>query len=270
MRAAIVLTVLAAAGCAQNMTVYRPAAVVPGKELIPSYQIPSGSPKGALRVLTLGGERLPVGPGAPDVYLHFRLSAENDADAAPWTLDPNEQFLVFEGGTLPPAYSQTSQASPVLSLARGERGYLDVYYPMPDIDPARVSLSWRLRRGGEVTAELTSFDRVSGRVPDSYFADYDPSPGTSAYFGLGLGWFWPDYCWRWHGAYLAPYSHRRDREVTGDAGGRSYTSHTDVSHRTWVPPAGNGDSGSPPPSVGNASGNSGSSSGDAAKSAWRR
>jgi hypothetical protein len=255
--------------CLRTATEYRPVGVAAGDSITPSYELPSAAPKGTLRVVTFGGERLPVGPGAPEVYLHLRLVAENDSDASAWVLDPNEQLLTFNGQTLPPSYSRASGAGPVLSLERGERGFLDVYFPLPELDPARVSLAWRLRRGGEVLAELTSFDRVSGRT-DDYF-DYD----TGASFGMGLGWFWPEYCWRWHGGYLAPYVARHGDHPS--------------SRRTWVPPAGessSGGSGSASHSSESSSSSSASdssssasaaappsssssSSGDEAKSAWR-
>jgi hypothetical protein len=267
---------LLAAGCAHPVPVYRPAGL--GGELIPTYDLPSASPTGTLRVLSFGGERLPVGPFGPDVHLHVRLSAVNERDSRLWILDPNDQVLVFNGSTVPPSYSRTSGAEPVLKLSRGERGYLDVYYPLPDVDPSRVTLAWRVHRGGEVLGELTSFDRVSGRR-DPEFADrevYD----SGASFGMGLGWFWPEYCWRWHGAYLAPYIPRRGGPIwsSGSSSSETYSSNdrttnsNDFSHRTWVPPAGEDHSSSaPPPSVGSDSGGgaSGPSSDDAAKSSWR-
>jgi hypothetical protein len=205
--AAVVAAGGGAAGCAT--TVYHPVDAVraaddPRPAAI-TYGIVGKNGKGQLHVFSLGGKKLPVGPSGASVYLHLRLAAVNAGDDLPWVLDPNDQHLGLDGRMEPAAFSTTSQGRPVLWLARGASGYLDLYYPLPDIgDPPRVTLAWRLRRGTAAAAQVTEFVRVSGRKIDG-FALASSGGGRSEIFyhhytgaHWGMGWWWPESCLWWH------------------------------------------------------------------------
>src|SRR5205814_698948 len=105
-----------------------------------------------VHVMSLGVEQLPVAAGQPSSYLHLRIAAENTSDAVTWTVDPNEQTL----GAGPPSFAEASAGGPVLTLAKGARGYLDVYYPATAAG-GRVALAWKVRRGTEVASGSTEF-----------------------------------------------------------------------------------------------------------------
>jgi hypothetical protein len=198
-----------ASGCAYRAG-YEAQSGPSGEETGPpvsSYPIPTNDPsgpKGSVNVISLGTERLPVAAGQPDMYLHVRLAAENTSDGVTWTLDPNDQTLASGGNALAPSFAEASTGGPVLTLAAGSRGYLDVFYPVPASSaPTRLSLGWHLQRGNEPVAGTTDLDRVQG--PDPTYAYYQPY-GPNVYLGFGMGyWWWPDYYFWHHGPYWWPY-----------------------------------------------------------------
>lgn len=205
----VVAALAAAGGCAFGpQTAYVPVGVqrspltpVP----VAPYALDGDQDKGTIEVLSLDGERLPVGWSLPELYLRLRLVAHNKGDGSAWRLDPNEQLLSYGGGMVAPAFAKTSAAHPVLSVAKGGRGWLDLYYPLPEShDPPEVTLWWRVRRGAAAFRHTTHFTRVRGRdlprEPDviplitNHHDPFLPS-------GLALGWWWPDYCFRGGGYY---------------------------------------------------------------------
>jgi hypothetical protein len=291
---------LAAAGCGHQSTVYHPAGAVTRKEETrpptKSYSIVGQTGKGALHVFSLGGKRLPVGPGGAPLYLHLRVAAQNVADATAWALDPNEQLLGYDGTMVAPAFSETSLGRPVLSLPQGGSGYLDLYYPLPkDGDPDKLTLAWRLRRGNTSATVTTEFVKVSGREVSYYGLGYGDSDTGSYYYHhhysgahVGLGWWWPESCLWWHGPSWYGYSHPRSyvrqswtapplgRERSGGGSTWSPPSSPRDSSSTgysgnWRAPSPASSSPSSDPSGGGAAGApSPSPSPDAAgKSAWR-
>src|SRR6185295_4216995 len=196
--------VATASGCAYESAYYDSTTSYPASEQatppVSSYSIPQTDPKGSVHVISLGTERLPVAAGQPDSFLHLRIAAENRADDAPWTVDPNDQTLASGGGSLPASFAEASGGGPVLTLAKGAHGYLDVFYPAPPPAPGaatRVSLSWKIHRGNEVVPGSTDFDRIA--TPDPAYSRYEPVAGPHVYVGMGLGWWWwPDY-YAWGG-----------------------------------------------------------------------
>jgi len=206
MRLAVLGAVATASGCAYESAYYSSTTAYPSNQGDPSnqaaappvssYSVPPTNPKGSVHVISLGVERLPVAAGQPDSYLHLRIAAENKSDDAAWTVDPNEQALAAGGGTMQPAFAEASGGGPVLTLAKGAQGYLDVFYPAPPAGGAnRVTLSWKLRRGNEVVPGSTDFDRIA--TPDPVYSRYEPVHGPHVHVGVGLGWWWPDYYWGW-------------------------------------------------------------------------
>lgn len=201
---AVLGAVATASGCAYESSYYESTSYPTNEAQTPpvsSYSVPTTDPKGAVHVISLGVERLPVAQGQPDSFLHLRIAAENRNDDAPWRIDPNEQSLAVGGGAASPAFAEASGGGPVLTLAKGAHGYLDVFYPAPAAGPVnRVTLSWKLRRGNEVVPGSTDFDRIA--TADQVYGRYEPVRGPNVYVGLGLGWWWwPDYYWWGGGPY---------------------------------------------------------------------
>jgi hypothetical protein len=165
---------------------------------VSSYRIPADGARGTVHLISLGREVLPTGTGQPRVYLHLRLAAINGSDDETWLLDPREQLLHDGTATLAPAFAESSTGEATAILARGARGFLDLYYPMftpAGKEPARVSLGWRLRRGDQLFAQATDFER--SHQQDGY-AYYQPADREHVAFGKGTAsWWWSDYYF-WH------------------------------------------------------------------------
>jgi hypothetical protein len=246
-------------GCAYDSVYERTSTATPSEETGPpvsTYPVPTTDPRGTVHVISLGAERLPVAAGQPDSYLHLRLAAENRADDATWMLDPNDQLLTFAGGSLPPSFAEASAGGPVLTVNKGAHGYLDVYYPAPPpTGPNRVTLAWKLRRGNELVAGTTDFDRIA--TPDPAYARYEPVYGPHVYVGLGLGWWWwPDYYlwgnpfwWHYpryygyyggHGYYGGYYGGHGYYGGRGYYGGGGYSGGGYSGGRVIAPPSGGG------------------------------
>lgn len=203
------LLLLAAAlgGCAYSETVergspgtsYRPTAV--------SYAIPPTAPRGYVYVSSLGPEPLLVGSNQTAPYLRVHLAAQNDSDDAVWRFDPNEQLVRYQTGQpVRPSYAETSAGGPVLTLARGQRGHLDVYYQLPaGASAASTSLEWRVHRGAEVVANNIVFQPVAVNPGYVYYQPrYQPYVGVDLMFGPGWWWGHHPYWWGSH-AYYHPY-----------------------------------------------------------------
>jgi hypothetical protein len=196
MRAKLWLCLLIAApgGCASTTITYV-AEGVPGAAASVTYAPAADTSQGAIEVLALEATRLPVGRGAPAFYLRLRLAADNRRDRDRWLFNPNDQLLAYNGGMMAPAYVQTSAGRPLLALDPGKRGWMDLYYPLPaDVDPQRVTLWWRVRRGSHIDAKTTAFVRSSGR--DGGFDEYPYQYRRDFYMpgAVALGWWWPESC----------------------------------------------------------------------------
>jgi hypothetical protein len=270
LRIGSVLLASAVCGCAYQVTRYAPLGAPAGGEMpaVATYPVGGDGGEGAIAVVVLEGERLPVGRGAPELYLHVRLEAQNRSDRAGWALNPNDQLLSYAGGLVPASFSRTSAGTPVLSLPAGTHGTLDLYFPLPaEVDPPEVSVWWRLRRAGAgaVVAETTRLRRIAGR--DAYDPFYEGSP-EPALPTLALGWWWPDYCLhaqpygqgrRWYGRRSYGY----DEESAGASSGGSSSSPTSASSSS---DSSSSDSGA---NWRNPSAPSGPDPGASEKSAWR-
>jgi len=172
-----------------------------------AYGIPSNAPKGTAYIVSLGGEQLPVNNGT-GFFMHVRIAAENDGDTATWRFDPNEQALRFEGANAPEpaAFAEASTGGPVLTLARGQRGQLDLYYALPaQGGPQRTTLEWHVRRGDEPLAYATSFERPAGAVAEDGGAYYEPVYDARLHFAFGPGWWWGYDYWPFYYGFYAPF-----------------------------------------------------------------
>jgi hypothetical protein len=188
---------------------------------VSSYRIPAEGPRGMIHLVSLGRLALPAGTGQPRIYLHLRLAAVNGSDDRSWIFDPREQLLRDGDRALPPSFAQGSTGQPALVLARGARGFLDLYYPVltpTGQEPARVALAWRLRRGNQLIAQATEFQRSTG---DAGHTEYQPADGDHLALGMGsASWWWNDYYF-WHdsrgwwpypqAAFSRRYPHHRER-----------------------------------------------------------
>jgi hypothetical protein len=174
-----------------------------------AYGIPANAPKGNVFIVSLGGEQLPAGSTSA-LFLHVRIAAENTSDAVAWRLDPNEQRLRLEGGALvPAAFAEASGATasgiPVLALAAGQRGQLDLYYPLPaQGGPAQTTLEWRVQRGGEPVANATVLERPGGSTAEGPVY-YEPRYDTHVHVAVGPGWWWGYDYWPFYYGYYSPY-----------------------------------------------------------------
>jgi hypothetical protein len=170
------------------------------------YTIPVEAPRGHVHVLSFGIAELPLGgPRALRRFVHVRLAAHNELDETPWTLDARAQALVLPGGRRVAA--RFAEAGPgvapaLVILRRGERGYLDLFFPMHEPrDPPWTALAWVVRRVGLVTVASTVFQRLSnGEAPYEY---YGPSHHAGGAIIVGAAWCHPGH---WHSGWLSHYA----------------------------------------------------------------
>lgn len=198
------------AACAQHAA-YAPGGTVAGNSgyLTAQYAIPPNGGQGNLYVTSFGGKTMPAHAGNPaGEYLQVRLALSNDKDAQPWTLDPREQYAEWGGQQVAPAFADTS-AGPgrAVTVAAGQRGFVDVYYPLPpQADPDSVQIAWRVRRGTDEVANRATFNRVAGRDQPVYV--YQPygyaNPRVYVGLGVGPGWWWGPRPW-WAATWDWPY-----------------------------------------------------------------
>jgi hypothetical protein len=152
-----------------------------------TYSIPAQDPRGTAYVMSYGTRPLQTGAGQTAPFLHVRISAANDSDAADWTFDAREQTLSMpDGSRVAATYAQTSTGTPVLTLVRQARGSIDLYYPVGGNIPPAVALQWQVRRGSEVIANSTPFD--VGARDNPQYVEYRPANLVGV--RLGLGWWW--------------------------------------------------------------------------------
>jgi hypothetical protein len=212
---------VAAAGCAHDTKADVPELPLEVGPPVSTYRIPADQPRGTLHLISLGREVLPTATGQPRVFLHLRLAAVNGSDDQSWILDPREQLLRDGDQTLAPTFSEGSTGQPLVTLPRGSRGFLDLYYPMltsAGKEPERVALAWRLRRGDQLFARATEFERSHHDVGYAYYQPADQEHLTTA---MGSrSWWWNDYYF-WHddrgwwpyqqSAFSRRYPHHREQ-----------------------------------------------------------
>jgi hypothetical protein len=197
----LIVLLVSQAGCAHREVAYEQEASPPTPG-VPTYRLPPQDPKGTVYVVSLGGEQLASAPGGMAPYLHLRIAAENLSDGSPWTLEAGDQTVSVAGAPgQRPSFAQASSGGPTLILSAGQRGELDLFYPMPSSGTAPlVTLSWKVRRGAELSMEATSFARVASEPPRGPYAYvYHPVWRPGLYFDYGFGWWWgPQVAFGWH------------------------------------------------------------------------
>jgi len=189
---------LVAAGCATETTVYRQVSEPPGggyQAPAAPYPIPAVDPKGTAYVMSFGAEPMPTPSGTQGFYLHLRIAAENHSDTVAWTLEAHDQVLNLGAAPVPSTYAQSSTGGATLTLAQGQHGTLDVYYPVPSQgSPGRATLSWQIRRGSEPVTGTTPFELVPNESPE--YVDYRP---VGVAVEMWPAWWWGVgfYPWLW-------------------------------------------------------------------------
>ncbi len=134
---------------------------------IAQYEIPAANPKGKASITSMGRERLTGPGGQPETFLHIRLTAENATDPVPWTLDPSDMKVSFDGSSEEYSGCATGVATgSSLTVARGKHGVLDLYFPMGTEDrPIHAYFLWQIHRGGETVTASTRLVMQDGPVP---------------------------------------------------------------------------------------------------------
>jgi hypothetical protein len=197
------------------------AAEAPSGGVAVAYPVPAGAPTGEVDVLSLGVAELPV-PSliGRERFVHMRVAAFNREDARDWLLDAREQTLnLADGSALGPRYATTAGGAagpPRLTLHRGERGYLDLFFAVDGLETPWLSLSWRVRCGaGEVVLATTVFELL----PDTDELSYGHL--RPAQYAGGVLWTGPFWCEpRWStGGWLGPYGHYRRYRYSSRPGG---------------------------------------------------
>ena len=136
--------------------------------------------------MSLGGEPMATPTGAQGFFLHLRIAAENKSDTVAWIIDAHDQLVTMAAAPLRPTYAQGSTGVSVVTLAQGQRGTLDVFYPLPPQGgPGQTTLSWQIRRGSEVFAAATPFNLQPSQSPE--YIDYRPATVAVEYWP---GWWW--------------------------------------------------------------------------------
>ncbi|MGB8298739.1 MAG: hypothetical protein WCG85_25205 [Polyangia bacterium] len=207
---------LAAAGCATETTMYRNVSEPPSatsQAPVAPYPIPAKDPKGTVYVISFGGEPMATPSGTQGFYLHLRIAAENRADDAAWTIDTRDQVVSLGATPLRPTYAQGSAGGSLVTVAAGQHGYLDVFYPLPPQgSPGQAILSWQVHRGNEPVTGTTPFELVPNE-PTGY-VDYRPVGVTvemwpAWWWGVGFyPWLWgPGWGWGYHPYWGGGYVH---------------------------------------------------------------
>ena len=146
-----------------------------------SYAIVPQSPRGELRVATIGIE--PLTPNnAPDqqlAALHVRMVVSNTTGAQAWTFDTREQELTMsDRGKSTPAFATANagdgSAPPVLTIAPRSSRVVDLFFPLPsdaqDIDAiGSFETTARIHCDAGVAAVSTPFTRAE--LDDTYAED---------------------------------------------------------------------------------------------------
>ena len=183
------------------------------------YQVPVEAPTGEVQVLSLGVAELPVPSLIGEAkFVHVRLAVTNSRDDRDWVVDARDQYLgLADGTTLSPGFAESNAGAgpPRLTLPRGVRGYLDLFFPVEDgADAASTSLNWLVRRGKGVIVATTTFERLP--APGSDYHHYRPSYYAGGQLLIGPLWcspFWPSALW------LRPYSRYRRYRYTAQPRG---------------------------------------------------
>lgn len=201
---------LGATACASTRYVYQPteqvSATVQG---LPAarYAIPPELPEGTLRIASFGVRELqtadPAGGTRRLRMLLVRMIVENNGSDQPFSIDTRSQLLELAGeGSSRAAYVNGAIAgAPLLSIGKGQKAALDLYYPLPEplqseSHLADFDLLWQVGAGTRMVNGRTSFERLRVEPPEDW------------YYSAGWGpYWWYDPFWGDFAFYHHPYWH---------------------------------------------------------------
>lgn len=222
----------AIAGCAGNSQyVYQPNTANATAAGLPaaSTPIPQEAPQGAIEVVSYGVADLKR-DGTTIPSLHVRAIVHNDGDATPWTMDTSQQLVEIPGEGKSRAIFVNADVNtlPNVTIARGERRVVDMYFPLPDTmhkasQLPRFDLLWQVHTGARVVASRTSFERVD-REPDT---EVVATAGWPLWAGWGPYWWYDPFYPRVVFIHARPYPHFQGsgRVIVGGFGGRFHAGH---------------------------------------------
>ena len=157
------------------------------------YSEPSESaPKGNIRVRTLGLVDLrPKGKKTRIAALHIRMTIANTNEPISWTVDTQEQSLLFpntEAQT--PLYANSdSPGLPKLEIKAGELRTVDLFFTMPDKSGSEKDIpdfdfKWTVHSGPAIFTETTNFERAAQNENTTVVYPYETYP-----IGYGPVWW---------------------------------------------------------------------------------
>jgi hypothetical protein len=175
----------------------RPVYVPDAATALVRYPIPAASPRGEVQLSSAGVVDLQLAEAAPPTRaLHVRMIVANDADPSSWLVDTRSQLVSIDGeGQSRPSFANSDVGTlPSLSVARGERRTIDLYYTLPaalqnETLVPRFELDWQVTAGRELVAQQTTF---AAEGADTSYASADVHlvlvPGWAPYW-----WYDPLY-----------------------------------------------------------------------------
>jgi hypothetical protein len=157
------------------------------------YAVPQARPAGMVGVLSFGVESLTIAPRVSRDYLHVRIAVQNDEGSAPWTLVAGEQQMRGGSASLPLAFADSSDGRPFVTVAKGERGWIDLFFAVDrNVAPRRLDLQWTVDLGSLTERHETMLDREQ-QATSVY---YGPEPSRDARFvAAGPTWWYQDEPW---------------------------------------------------------------------------
>lgn len=131
------------------------------------YAIPPESPRGDVRIASLGFTEVSPDDDPYVAALHVRMLVSNDAGAGPWSVDTREFRVELRGGpALGQPYVNTDASTlPAVAIQPGQQRKMDLYFPLPRgmDDPDDVpafDVTWKVRTDTREVVERTPFERI--------------------------------------------------------------------------------------------------------------
>lgn len=165
-RALAIVMLAGVAACAQLRYAYEPVTLTSADmdgHAAAVLAMPADAPKGELRIVALGVEKVnpPPGVGRPSFHALFaRFVIDNQSDEA-WTFDEAEQHIDVDGASSW-AVTPTGERPPVMRIGAHTTAPFDVLFPVGTRDEgalARFEIQWTLRPGAHLVAGRAPFTR---------------------------------------------------------------------------------------------------------------
>jgi len=240
MRLPIILLCVAA-GCGGEQYVYTPEVTNAQQSGLPAsqIQIPPERPEGTVQITSSGVTTATPDSGTKVDVIHVRMAVANNGDPTPWTLDTSQQFLEIpgEGRSAPLFVNADTQTMPQVTIAKGERHVIDLFYPLPanaasEKKLPQFDLMWTVNTGERPVASRTSFERQEIEPQVAY--GYDYGYGYPYYAGFGPYWWYDPFYGNTAFVHSHPYHFRGGNvghvHVSGYHGHYNSGFHGQVAH----------------------------------------